>query len=127
MRFVSAILFVVLAACNMPEPGFGDVAPVRITVGKSVFDVRVAGRWAEAVRLTPEWAPRPAAVVPRAVVAIEAVSRCRAVRLGGDQAVILAQLDCGAGPPPRPPPTYICAVEDLGKGEADLVCRPRPD
>lgn len=124
MRCLVFGIFVILAACNTPGPRFRDVPPVRVAVGQSVFDVRIAGSWGQAIRLTPEWAPRPAAVLPRAVTAMEAVSGCRAARLGGDQAVVIAQLDCGAGPPPRPPPTFTCAVEDLGEGEADLICRP---
>jgi len=126
MRIV-VVVFVLafVAACNTPGARFHAVPPVRVEVGQSVFEVRRAGPWAQAIRLTPEWAPRPAAVLPRAVLAIERVSGCRVARLGGDQAVVVAQLDCGAGPPPRPPPIYICAVEDLGEGEADLFCRPR--
>ena len=122
--FVVFVL-VLVTACSGPGARFQDVPSVRVEVGQSVFDVRMAGPWAQAIRLNPEWAPRPAAVLPRAVPAIERASGCRIARLGGDQAVILAQLDCGAVPPPRPPPVYICAVEDLGKGESDLFCRPR--
>ncbi|MEI4232603.1 hypothetical protein [Roseovarius sp. D22-M7] len=124
MRCLALLLCSALAACNTPGPRFHGVPPVRVEVGQSVFDVRVAGLWAQAIRLTPEWAPRPAAVLPRAVAAIEAVSGCRAARLGGDQAVMIAQLDCGAGSPPRPQPSFTCAVEDLGEGEEDLICRP---
>jgi hypothetical protein len=98
---------------------------MRVAVGQSVFDVRVDGLWAQAIRLTPEWAPRPAAVIPRAVAAMEGVSGCRVARLGGDQAVMVAQLDCGMGAAPPPPPGFTCQVEKLGHGEADLICLPR--
>ncbi len=125
-RPVCLVLLAFAAACNMPGPHFRGVGPVRVEAGQSAFDVRIAGLWAQAIRLSPEWAPRPAAVLPRAVSAIERVSACRVKRIGGDQAVFVAQLDCGAGPPPRPPPAFFCAVEDLGKGETDLICRPRP-
>lgn len=125
MRIVGVFVLAFVSACNTPVARFQDVPPVRVEVGQSVFEVRIAGPWAQAIRLTPEWAPRPAAVLPRAVLAMERVSGCRVARLGGDQAVFVAQLDCGAGPPPRPPPTYFCAQEDLGEGEVDLICRPR--
>jgi|AntRauTorcE11897_2_1112592.scaffolds.fasta_scaffold23722_3 hypothetical protein len=125
MRILVFFVLAFVSACNTPGARFHDVPPERVEVGQSLFDVRIAGPWAQAIRLTPEWAPRPAAVLPRAVSAMERVSDCRVARIGGDQAVFVAQLDCGAGPPPRPPPDYICAVEDLGKGESDLFCRPR--
>jgi len=122
-RLIVLVCLAFVAACSTPGPRFRSVTPVRVVVAQSAFDVRIAGLWAQAIRLTPEWAPRPAAVVPRAVAVIGGVSACRVERLGGDQAVFVAQLDCGAGPPPRPPPAFRCAVEDPGGGEADLVCR----
>ncbi|GAW35193.1 hypothetical protein RA2_02253 [Roseovarius sp. A-2] len=125
MRWPFVVLCLLLAACNAPGPGFHGVVPVRVAVGQSMFDVRIDGLWAQAIRLTPEWAPRPAAVIPRAVAAMEGVSGCRVARLGGDQAVMVAQLDCGAGAPPPAPPSFTCQVEKLGHGEADLICQPR--
>ena len=113
-----------LAACALPPPEFRGVAPVRVMAGQSVFDVRVASRRAQAVRLTPEWAPRPDAVAPRALAAMQAVSGCRVVRLSGDAAVSEGALDCGAGPPPRPPvPVYLdCDFHALGEDHAALDC-----
>ncbi len=127
MRVALPILLVlILAACDTPGPGFRGIDPVRISVGKSTFDVRVNGTRAQAIRLNMEWAPRPAAVAPRAVAAIEQVSGCRVTRLDGDQAVILAKLDCGTGTRPRAPgPRALdCEVEPLGGGLVDLICRP---
>lgn len=122
-RLLVFVCLVLVAACNTPGPQFRGVTPVRVEVAQSAFDVRIAGPWAQAIRLSPEWAPRSAAVAPRAVTAIEQASACRVARLGGDQAVLLAHLDCGAGPPPRPPPVLRCDVEDLGYGESELFCR----
>lgn len=127
MRVALPVLLVLtLVACDTPGPGFRGIDPVRISVGKSTFDVRVDGRRAQAIRLNMEWAPRPAAVAPRAVAAIEQVSGCRVARLDGDQAVILAKLECGTGArPPRPDlRAFDCEVEPLGGGLADLTCRP---
>ena len=84
-----------LAGCNTPSPAFRGIAPTRITVEGSTFDVRIDGNRAEAIRLNPEYAPRLAAVAPRATVAIETVSGCTVSRLRGDQALILATLKCG--------------------------------
>ena len=115
-----------LAACNMPGPDFRGIDPVRVTIGKSTFDVRVDGPRAQAIRLNMEWAPRRDAVAPRAAAAIERVSGCRVTRLDGDQAVILARLDCGRGAPPAmPDPASLdCDVVFVGGSEADLICDP---
>lgn len=100
-----------LAACNTPSPGFRGVDPVRVTVGPSVFDVRVADGQAEALRVSSEYAPRMGPIGPRATLAIEQVSGCTVRRLGGDQAMIRASLSCGArSASPPVPPSYSCAV-----------------
>ena len=120
---LAACLF--MGACNTPGPAFRGVDPVRVTVGKSTFDVRVDGTRAQAIRLNPEWAPRREAVQPRAVAAIEQVSGCTAARLDGDQVVIVARLDCGDGLPPAPRATdFACRVDPYGGGYADLICEP---
>lgn len=127
MRVALPVLLVLtLVACDTPGPGFRGIDPVRISVGESRFDVRVDGTRAQAIRVNMEWAPRPAAVAPRAVAAIEQVSGCRVARLDGDQAVILAKLECGTDTAPRRPGprAFDCEVEPLGGGLADLTCRP---
>lgn len=115
-----------LAACNAPGPAFQGIDPHRIAVGGAVFDVRVDGRDAQAIRRNAEWAPRLAAVAPRGILAIEHVSGCRVARIAGDQAVMIAQLDCGTGAPPPPPPhLFDCALEDFHDGYGELTCVPR--
>lgn len=126
MRSLVPLCLLLIAACDTSSPAFRGVEPVRIKVGQSMFDIRVQGRRAEAIRLNAEWAPRLEAVAPRAVAAIEAVSRCRVDRLDGDQALMTARLDCGAGPPPRPvfPDRLECEYYELGKDYGELFCRP---
>lgn len=120
-------VIVALAACDTSDPAFRDAAPVRVRLGGSVFDIRVAGRQAEAIRRNPQWAPRLAAVAVPAVLAIERVSGCRVARLRGDQARMVAALDCGGGPPPVPMPSgeLICDL-DLHDDEetGTLYCLP---
>jgi len=103
MRIPACLLLIAaLPACDTPGPAFRDVVPVRMHLGGSSFDIRVTDRQAEAIRLDPRWAPRLGAVGAPAVLAIEAVSGCRVARLRGDQARMVAALDCGGGPPPVP-------------------------
>lgn len=84
-----------LAACNTPGPGFRGVPATQVTVDGSVFDVRVRGNTAEAIRTNRQYAPRPGPIETRARLAISQVSGCRVSRLKGDAAVIHARLACG--------------------------------
>lgn len=125
MRYL-AVLILCLSGCGGPSPEFKGVAPTRIKMGGAVFDVRVDGLRAEAVRLNGQYAPRLAGVGPQAVFAIERVSGCRVDRLTGDQAMMQATLDCGAGAPtPRTRPAYLeCDAFDLDSDVGELICFP---
>lgn len=120
-----AISLGLLAGCNAPGPDFRGIDPARISVGKSTFDVRVIGNRAQAIRLNPEWAPRRAATAPRGIAAIEVVSGCKVRTLGGDQAVMVARLECGkavdASDPAR---AYECDFEHISGKYTELVCEP---
>jgi hypothetical protein len=72
MRWIMLALMAFVAACSHPSPAFYGVAPVRVSVGQSTFDVRIAGQHAQAIRLSREWAPRTITVAPRAAAAIAA-------------------------------------------------------
>ncbi|KPP84383.1 MAG: hypothetical protein HLUCCO07_09160 [Rhodobacteraceae bacterium HLUCCO07] len=134
MRWILPCL-VILAGCDTPHPRFAGVEPVRITVGQSTFDIRVRDRKAEAIRRNAEWAPRPEAVAPRAVAAIERVSGCTVRRLDGDQAQFFAWLKCGRGDRPMEilpgRIEYECDIEDayvdrgLGETVTGMTCTPR--
>lgn len=112
-------------ACDTSGPGFQGVPPTRVTIGQSVFDVRIDGTRAEAIRLNTEWAPRLAAVAPRGVAAIEAVSGCRVRKLDGDAAWMTARLDCGGPLQPIPKTRlYSCDAYVIVDGIAELDCLP---
>jgi len=116
---------IMLTACNTPGLKFRGIEPQRISVGKSTFDVRVDGTHAEIIRLNPEWSPRLAAVAPRMVAAIEAVSGCKVRRLDGDQALATASLNCGGTLAPLPKSrAYECVIDDLHDDDADLTGDP---
>ncbi|QGX99437.1 hypothetical protein EI983_14650 [Roseovarius faecimaris] len=115
-----------LTGCDTPPPEYRGIAGQRITVGQSTFDVRQDGDRALALRVNTEWAPRPEAVMPRALVAIEKSTGCRVKRMDGDQVLIEAKLDCGAGTAARDPAAleYDCDYRQLYQGRVELVCTP---
>lgn len=83
-----------LVACNTPTLPFRGIAPVRVTIDGSTFDVRVRGDLAEAIRVNAQYAPRLGPIEDRAARAMAQVSGCRVKRVTGDQALLLGQLDC---------------------------------
>ena len=126
MRGFVVILMAALAGCNTPGPEFRGTDPVRMQVGRSVFDVRVDGTRAQAIRVNSEWAPRLEAVAPRGAAAIAQVSGCRVARIWGDQAVMLAEIDCGEGAASLPRGhAYDCELDHIHGGYAELICTPR--
>ncbi len=126
-RAALAAAALALSACDTPSAPFA-VAPVqRVAVGGSVFDVRVADGWAEAVRTNTEWAPRRDSTLSRALVAIELASGCAAdrERIRGDQAVLRAGLDCAAGAgPASTPPEFTCRPVRAAARAPEWVCLP---
>ncbi|MEX1235580.1 MAG: hypothetical protein WEB56_11415 [Roseovarius sp.] len=116
-----------LVACDTPSHGFRGVEAMRITMRGDVFDVRVDGVRAEAMRLKARWAPNLDSVAPNGVAAIEQVSGCRVRKLYGDAALMTARLDCGQKLEPLPRGfTYECDVYKIFDGLAELECRPKP-
>ena len=83
-----------LVACNTAGPHFRGLPATRITVAGSVFDVRVNGDLAEALRVNPEYAPRFGPIRQRAAFAMAAVSGCEVEDVLGDQALATGRLDC---------------------------------
>ena len=127
MRFVTSLsCLCLLVACDTPTKEYRGIDPVRVHLGGSTFDIRVKGRRAQAIRTNMEWAMRLSSVGPRAIWAIEAVSGCTVRRLTGDQALMQATLDCGAGAP-RPPqnaPELACELDEVEGSYGLLFCEP---
>ena len=88
-----------LSSCDTAGPQFAGIAPTRVTVDGSVFDVRVNGELAEALRRNPEYAPRFGPIRARAAFAMEQVSGCDVVEVVGDQALATGLLSCAGRPP----------------------------
>ena len=110
MCFFCASLGLGLAACDLPSTHFAGVAPTRVVVGGSTFDVRVRGTLAEAVRVNPQYAPRLGRLAKQSALAMETVSGCKVLGVLGDQAVQVAELSCGSIGPAvlRPSARYDC-------------------
>ena len=125
MNRLNAVLVIAITGCGAPGPEFHDIPATRIHIGESVFDVRVKGTRAEAIRRNAEYAPRLAAVAPRGVAAIEKVSGCRVRKLDGDAAVMRAWLDCGGRLAPLPRDLeFECSIDVIYDSFADLTCEP---
>jgi len=129
MRCTALALLALLAACSHPSPAFYGVEPVRVRIGTSVFDVRVAGRHAQAIRRSREWAPRMLVVAPRAAAAIAAASGCAVPRLWGDQAMLEGALDCGpdAGARRGVVQAHDCRVVPTRRRWTEVACQPRAE
>ena len=97
---------IMLAGCNTPSMTFRGITPVTVTVDGSTFAVRVKDLHGEAIRTNMQYAPRTGPIGARGATAIAQVSGCKVRRVGGDQAVVTAALDCGKGPPPRSDQSY---------------------
>lgn len=93
-RWLVIVIWAV-TGCGGPTPHFRGVEATRISVDGSVFDVRVRGNLAEAIRQNPQYAPRLGPIGDRAAFAMGQVSGCKVEGVLGDQAVITGVLDCG--------------------------------
>ncbi len=116
MRWILVFLLV-LAGCDNPSPHFRGVPATRVTVDGSVFDVRVRGKLAEAVRINAQYAPRFGPIRQRAEFAMAQVSGCKVKEVRGDQAVAIGILACKGRStewvaPARAPVSYSCEEVD---------------
>ena len=128
------VLLWALTACNAPSPHFRGAPVTRVAVQGSVFDVRVRGNLAEALRVNPQYAPRFGPIRDRARFAMAQVSGCRVVEVLGDQALATGVLACDGRAPGWIVPTgalsYSCLevsqwVNDgPGPDYAEFECDP---
>lgn len=117
----------------MPSPGFRGVAPTRVTVEGSTFDVRVQDSKAEAMRMNMQYAPRFGVMQSRAALAMEQVSGCKVSTVTGDQALAFGKLKCKGKqmPPPAIGPIALDCVpvrgseiKEVGQVRLDIECDP---
>ena len=91
------VFLLVVSGCNQPGRHFADVPVARLAVDGSVFDVRVRGNLAEALRVNPQYAPRLGSLRGKAAFAMGQVSGCAVLDVLGDQAQMTGVLRCSAG------------------------------
>lgn len=91
----------VLAACDTGTPPYFGIPPQRAEAGGMVFDVRVNGLMAEALRQEIMWPPSHEAVALRAAEAMRAVTGCAVLEVRGDPSVVEGRLQCGDRTAPK--------------------------
>ncbi|MGC1503229.1 MAG: hypothetical protein WA782_03715 [Sulfitobacter sp.] len=131
-RILSPLLVLSLVGCNAPSAEYRGLAPTRVTVQGSTFDIRQRGTHAEAIRISPEYAPRFGPIRERVAVAMASVSGCKVVGISGDQAQAFGRLDCGRGAAPEPAmplaldcvPVRGSGIVEIGQVRVDLDCDP---
>nr|WP_170575623.1 hypothetical protein [Ruegeria atlantica] len=119
-------LMLVLAACSAGTPYFRDIPATRVAVNGSIFDVRIRGDIAEAVRVNTQYAPRLGPNRDWAGLAMAQVSGCPVLDVLGDAAVTVGVLGCDREAGERllltsiSTPNYECVdygvYEDVGNG-----------
>lgn len=94
MRVLMVVLL--LAACSSPSLRYAKVAPVRVVVEGSVYDVYALDREVQAIRVNMEMLPNKARSFGRAIAAIEQATGCKVVdnAATGDQALVNAIIRC---------------------------------
>ncbi|WP_170387187.1 hypothetical protein [Ruegeria atlantica] len=119
-------LMLVLAACSAGTPYFRDIPATRVAVNGSIFDVRIRGDIAEAVRVNTQYAPRLGPIRDWAGLAMAQVAGCPVLDVLGDAAVTVGVLGCDREAGERllltsiSTPNYECVdygvYEDVGNG-----------
>lgn len=108
MPNIVALLLVLLTGCASSTRHFRGVEAVRLQVDGSVFDIRLRGNLAEAIRVNPQYAPRLGPLRARAGFAMAKVSGCRVTGVLGDQALMTGILDCREAAPGAVFSRYDC-------------------
>lgn len=125
MPIVVAMFLVLLTGCATSTRHFRGVEAVRLQVDGSVFDIRLRGNLAEAIRVNPQYAPRLGPLRARAGFAMATVSGCRVTGVLGDQALMTGILDCRDGAPGAVFSRYDCMDVAVWLKENGTVAYPK--
>ena len=88
------LLLLLTAACDSPSLSMQNVPATRVEVSGMTFAVRRRDERAEAMRVSRHMLPSKRRTLDAGARAIEQATGCDANRIEGDQAIILARLDC---------------------------------
>ncbi|KUJ85105.1 hypothetical protein AVO45_17775 [Ruegeria marisrubri] len=122
--------FLLLMSCAQATPHFAGVPATRVEVDGSIFDVRVRGNLAEAVRVNRQYAPRLGPIRDRAEIAMAQASGCPVMEVMGDAAVTTGVLGCDQAEgrrllqTVRSTPNYECFDYWGGDGYDEFQCYP---
>jgi hypothetical protein len=94
MRPLLPFALLLVAACDTAGRGYMGLPATRAEAGGYVFDIRVRGAEAEAVRRNAALLPRYVDVARAAEAAVEQVTGCDVTQVTGDPSVVRAVLDC---------------------------------
>ena len=94
MRPLLPFALLLVASCDTAGRGYMGLPATRAEAGGHVFDVRVRGVEAEAVRRNAALLPGFGDVARAAEAAIEQVTGCGVTQVTGDPSVVRAMLDC---------------------------------
>lgn len=91
----SFMVFSLCAACGASTvPQLRRAPPQTVTVDGSVFDIRMRGTKAEAIRTNFEFPAKYGPIRRKAITAIETLTPCKVGKTLGDPSVVIAELDC---------------------------------
>ncbi len=93
-RYLVISLLFLLAACTGGQGHFAGAKLTRVSLEGAVFEVRLRGNLAEAIRINPQYAPRLGPLRALAEEAMAVASGCEVTTVLGDQAVMIGVLDC---------------------------------
>ena len=92
-----------LAACDAAGPGFSGAEKAIREQDGAHFTLRRRGDLVEAIRTNPEVLPRFQAVAPKAGIAAQLWTGCRAEWMMGDPAMMVVGMACPGRTPPKLP------------------------
>lgn len=127
MRATAIMAILLLQACSAETRHFRGVEPVQTHVDGSVFDVRVRGNLAEAIRTNPQYAPRLGPLRAQAGFAMAQVSGCVVTGVLGDQVVLTGVLDCEVRAKAPVSKSYACVEVSEWVRAQTVIAYPRYD